>query len=58
MVIVGDVEPAKVLADLQRYTSDLKPAGLIRAPRPVEPAQKQVRTAVVADRIPARLGCT
>jgi zinc protease len=50
MVIVGDVEPAKVLADVQKYTSDLKPVGLVRGPRPVEPAQKQVRTAVAPDR--------
>ncbi len=50
IVVVGDVDPAKVVADVQKYTADIKPTGFFRLPRPTEPPQKEVRTGVLQDR--------
>lgn len=50
MVIVGDVDPNQVRSDLEKYTADLKPTGFFRPPRPSEPVQKDIRSAVLRDR--------
>ncbi len=49
MVVVGDVDKAEVLADIQKYTSDLKPTAFTRPQRPVEPPQKDIRSALLPD---------
>lgn len=50
MVIVGDVDPNQVRSDLEKYTADLKQTGFFRPPRPSEPVQKDIRSAVLRDR--------
>ncbi|MGD9819264.1 MAG: M16 family metallopeptidase, partial [Desulfomonilaceae bacterium] len=48
-LIVGDVDTAKLLPELEKLTEDLKPTGFFRPPRAVEPLQKEVRTAFLRD---------
>ncbi len=46
-VIVGDVDAEQVRSELERLTRDIKPTGFFRPPRPVEPKQDKLRTALV-----------
>jgi zinc protease len=50
LMVVGDVDPVSVRKDVERLTSDIKPAGFFRTPLPQEPPQEQIRTAVARDR--------
>ena len=50
VVVVGDVDAAKVKSEIERLTSDLKPTGFFRPPRSVEPVQKQIRSSLIRDR--------
>lgn len=49
LVVVGDVDAKKVVAEVERLTADLKPTGFIRPSRQVEPTQKEIRTALIKD---------
>lgn len=49
MLVIGDVDTAKIFEYAEKYTADLKPVGFFRPPRPVEPAQTQIRSAVLKD---------
>ncbi len=50
LLIVGDVNAENLHKELERMTSDLKPIGLFRTPRPIEPTQNQIRSALERDR--------
>lgn len=50
LLIVGDVNAESLRKELERMTADLKPIGLFRTPRPVEPVQKEIRSALERDR--------
>ena len=50
LMVVGDVDPVSVRRDVERLTSDVKPAGFFRTPLPQEPPQEKIRTAVARDR--------
>lgn len=50
LLIVGDVNAESLRKELERMTSDLKPVGLFRPPRAVEPVQKQIRSSLERDR--------
>lgn len=49
LVIVGDVDAPALINDIEKLLADLKPKGFFRPPRPVEPVQREIRTAVVKD---------
>lgn len=49
-LVVGDVDTPSILAEISRLTEDLKPLGFFRPPRSLEPIQKDIRTAYLADR--------
>lgn len=49
LLIVGDVDPAKLKPEIERLTAGLNPTGFFRPPRPVEPDQTQIRSALVRD---------
>jgi len=49
LLIIGDVDTAKLKPELERLTADLKPQGLFRPPRAQEPPQTQIRASVVRD---------
>jgi zinc protease len=49
VLIVGDVNPAKLKAEVERLTAGLKPKGFFRPPEPTEPVQRKVRSALVRD---------
>jgi zinc protease len=49
MLVVGDVNTAKIHEYAEKYTSDVKPTGFFRPPRPEEPAQTEVGTALLRD---------
>jgi len=49
LVVVGDVDTAAVKGEAERLTSDIKPTGFFRPPRPVEPIQTEIRSALVRD---------
>ncbi|MBI5251450.1 MAG: insulinase family protein [Desulfomonile tiedjei] len=48
-VVVGDVNPGELRANLEQYTADLKATGFFRPPRASEPVQKDIRSAVLRD---------
>jgi zinc protease len=48
-VIVGDVNPKKLLAEVERTAGSVEPRGLFRPPRPEEPAQESIRSALLRD---------
>jgi zinc protease len=50
MLVIGDVDTNKINEYAEKYTSDLKPVGFFRPPRPEEPAQMEIRTAALKDR--------
>lgn len=50
MVIVGDVDPEKLRPEIERMTAGLKASRFVAAKRPVEPKQKEIRSALVRDR--------
>ncbi len=50
LLIVGDVNAENLHTELVRMTADLKPVGLFRTPRPIEPVQKQIRSSLERDR--------
>ncbi len=50
LLIVGDVNAESLRKELESMTSDLKPIGLFRTPRSVEPVQRQIRSALERDR--------
>jgi zinc protease len=49
-VIVGDVDAQQVRSELEKLTADIKPTGFFSPPRPVEPKQDKVRSALVRNR--------
>jgi zinc protease len=49
LVIVGDVDPQALQPAVERMTRDLKPSKFVHDIRPVEPAQEQIRQAIVRD---------
>ncbi|MFC1836437.1 M16 family metallopeptidase [Thermodesulfobacteriota bacterium] len=49
LVIVGDVDPDKLKPEIERLTGKLKANGFFRPPKPVEPVQEKIRTALVRD---------
>lgn len=49
LLIVGDVDPSKVRAEVERLTADLIPRGFFRGPRPQEPVQAEIRSSLVRD---------
>jgi zinc protease len=50
LVVTGDVDPAEIRKEVERFTSDVKAAGFFKAPLPQEPVQKEIRTALVRAR--------
>lgn len=50
LMVVGDVNPLGVRKDVERFTSEIKQTGFFKIPLPQEPAQEQIRSAVVRDR--------
>jgi zinc protease len=50
LLVVGDVDPAKVQQEAARLTADIKATGFFRPPRATEPEQKEIRSALVRDR--------
>jgi zinc protease len=49
LLIVGDVDPVKLKPEIERLTAGLKPTGLFRPPRPVEPDQREIRSSLTRD---------
>ena len=49
MVVVGDVDPAKLRPEIERMTDGFKPSRFVASRRPVEPEQKMLRSALVRD---------
>ncbi len=49
LLIVGDVDPGKVRAQVERHTADLPARGFFRGPRPQESVQKEIRSSLVRD---------
>lgn len=49
LVIVGDVDTDKLKPDIERLLGAKKPKGFFRPPRPVEPVQTEIRTALARD---------
>ncbi len=49
LLIVGDVDPSKMRAEVERLTADLTPRGFFRGPRSQEPVQKEIRSSLVRD---------
>ncbi|MFC1834680.1 M16 family metallopeptidase [Thermodesulfobacteriota bacterium] len=50
LVIAGDVDPAQLKPEIVRLLGHLKPVPLFRPPRPSEPTQDKIRTAVSSDK--------
>jgi zinc protease len=50
LLVTGDVDTAKLRGEIERYMGDFKAKGFFRPPRPVEPPQKEVRSALTRDR--------
>jgi len=50
LLVVGDVEKAKVIKEVERLTTDLRPSGFFRPPRSEEPPQKDIRSSLVRDK--------
>ena len=50
LLVVGDVDTSAIVKEVQKLTADIKPTGFFRPPRPVEPVQNDVRTALVLDK--------
>ena len=48
-MVVGDVDPAAIRKDVERFTSDVKPTGFLQVSLPQEPRQTQIRSAVTRD---------
>ena len=49
LMVVGDVDPAAIRKDVERFTSDVKPTGFLQVSLPQEPRQTQIRSAVTRD---------
>jgi zinc protease len=49
LMVVGDVDPATIRKDVERFTSDLKATGFLKVSLPQEPLQTQTRSAVTRD---------
>jgi zinc protease len=49
LVIAGDVDAQKLRPEIERLTASIKPVGFFRPPRPVEPVQTGVRSALIRD---------
>jgi zinc protease len=49
LMVVGDVDPAAVRKDVERFTSDVKPTGFLGVSLPQEPRQTQIRSALTRD---------
>jgi zinc protease len=48
-VIVGDVKAKDLLAEVERMTGAIEPRGFFRPPRPSEPVQERIRSALLRD---------
>jgi zinc protease len=49
LMVVGDVDPASIRKDVERFTSDVKPSGFLGVSLPQEPRQTQIRGALTRD---------
>jgi len=49
LMVVGDVDPAAIRKDVERFTSDVKATGFLKVSLPQEPLQTQIRSAVTRD---------
>lgn len=49
LVVAGNVDAEELRKKVEQYVGDLPRADFIRAPRPEEPEQKQIRSALVRD---------
>ena len=49
LMVVGDVDPAAIRKDVERFTSDVKATGFLKVSLPQEPRQTQIRSAVTRD---------
>ena len=49
LMVVGDVDPAAIRKDVERFTSDVKATGFLKVSLPQEPLQTQIRSAVNRD---------
>ena len=49
LLVVGDVDPAAIRKDVERFTSDVKATGFLKVSLPQEPRQTQIRSAVTRD---------
>ncbi|MCL4538591.1 MAG: insulinase family protein, partial [Bacteroidetes bacterium] len=49
LMVVGDVDPAAVRRDVERFTSDVKPTAYLNVSLPQEPPQTQIRSALTRD---------
>ncbi len=49
MVIVGDVDPDQLRPEIERMTRNLEPTRFVHTSRPIEPVQKETRSAIIRD---------
>lgn len=49
LVVVGDVDPQALRPEIERMTRDLKPSKFVPGNRAAEPAQEQIRQAIIRD---------
>ncbi len=49
LLIVGDVDAAKIRDEIERLTAGIERVAFFRPPRPVEPYQREIRSALVRD---------
>ncbi len=49
LIIAGDVDTTKLRPEIDKLLGSAKPKGLFRPPRPVEPVQKEIRSALQRD---------
>lgn len=49
LLVAGDVDPAAIRKDVERFTSDVKATGFLKVSLPQEPRQTQIRSAVNRD---------
>jgi zinc protease len=50
LMVVGDVNPADVRREVEKFTSDIKQTGFFKIPLAQEPPQEKIRSAVIKDR--------
>jgi zinc protease len=50
LLVIGDVDTAKVKGEIEQYAGGFKPKGFFRPPRSIEPPQKEIRSSLTRDR--------